>query len=788
MAQLGLEQPSLDEFILRGTIPVPKSTFPAENGMQPFGIVDADGSVVPAQVEIVSRYPSNNKGADVVELTARVHRKSGIAVGERATYDVVLAEHATPAVPDPPTLQDLADGPAGVPQSVADLVTTPGSILITAEDVFGHLYTLDPLAGVSGMKWTRYGDCTAQLRTYGAMVPGAPDPGPSGTLPHLFGVHAYASTWSGEELLGLDLRFNNGADGFDKSSDLDDPLGKFYFKYVHVLVPNGWLLEPDLVDPSFGDPFIAGNFTVFPLVEEIGNGDLHVMPSNGQFHRRLMIAPLAEQDRAQAYLAQEGLAFARPGHNEEEDLEYWSWWNPSTARYFPQRQQLPDLAHLGDDLLLAEIASDYAWLLDHFEAGTGYGAYPLAAANLGWAHPYGVAYGGATGGDEIHFYTGVRTVTAASALGIQNMLLTHRMQTDRQPNAYYNVFGQPSSLEQWLNEDAGGQDYIEMIFYGSLLPNEGDPMGYDEVPTFQVDAVATQGRKPSYEGALLGFKHHDIEHMIRYTRLPKALAWLANDALGKDDLRMQAEVLHLSYNSYYNDQYGKFSGFGITKSMDYIAEHGPVGFPVGRADGWTIDTMNAAYSLADPDWRAAKFDWFKEVADVMAAGQSSCSGFLQALVSPKFLDSKYRGRQSIEAAILENGLHGSIESVFRGRSATYVDVLEDVLEDSYYAMVSPMSWAPGQFAPWAYAAVGPKDESLPPWCSLSEVPTDGNSGNHDGYQIWSSLAYAYELTGDTLFLTMSEQALGGSLLGELEDQGTTYLENRIPILTVAQDL
>ena len=37
------------------------------------------------------------------------------------------------------------------------------------------------------------------------------------------------------------------------------------------------------------------------------------------------------------------------------------------------------------------------------------GNYPLKSAALGWAQPWGVAYGGMSGGDEINIFDGLRT-------------------------------------------------------------------------------------------------------------------------------------------------------------------------------------------------------------------------------------------------------------------------------------------------------------------------------------------------------------------------------------------
>src|SRR5207302_287580 len=78
VARLELAAPSTPDFVLRGTIPVPRGTFPRDDGLSPFVLRDVDGTLQPAQTEIVSRYPDDDAGADVVEVSARVARPPGI--------------------------------------------------------------------------------------------------------------------------------------------------------------------------------------------------------------------------------------------------------------------------------------------------------------------------------------------------------------------------------------------------------------------------------------------------------------------------------------------------------------------------------------------------------------------------------------------------------------------------------------------------------------------------------------------------------------------------------------
>ena len=51
--------------------------------------------------------------------------------------------------------------------------------------------------------------------------------------------------------------------------------------------------------------------------------------------------------------------------------------------------------------MVDDVLGSFDFLLGHLQDGTGVGDYPLASGVLGWGHPYGVSYGGMTGGEDI---------------------------------------------------------------------------------------------------------------------------------------------------------------------------------------------------------------------------------------------------------------------------------------------------------------------------------------------------------------------------------------------------
>jgi len=782
VAMLETRAPVQLEFLLRGTVPVPPHIYPRSDGLSPFTILDYDGTPRPTQVEIVSRYPNDPEGADVVELLARVHRAPGVTVDAPVRYAVVLD-----ISPSAPPLDDLQP----VPEVVRDYLLDPLALEIRATDCFGNRYVSRPLGGVRELSVLHHGPVQAELRVYQDMLPEPALPG--STLPHLFGIHAYLSWFRDSTTVGLDLRFHNGHDGHDKNDERDDPLDTIYFRELELSMPEAWTVQQDFPDPLFGSERIENGRRIVALVAPEPGGGLHVMRWLAQFHRRLALSPAQPVDVALArtYLDAAGRAFCVRGF-VLEGREYWSWWNEKTSRYFPQRHQLPRLDNIGKPALENDLRGQLSLLATHLADGTSVGDYPIAAPRLGWGHPYGVDYGGMTGGLEIDCYDGVSTAAAASQSGYRMYTALHRMATDRQPNALYRLDGEPSSVEEWLIEN-GDTDYVpfEQFVVPLTFGSRPDPFGVRNAPHFQVDYVRAHGLQPAYESRHFSFDPYDYQHFIRYTRAAKVLVWLGNDSLAADDLRMEAENFHLSYNANANEPGGNAQSSGLLSAMRYVAQFPGQGCPYGRGEAWGLDCAVAAYSSAAPDWRARKLPWFEQQAEFLLAAQSSCNGFIQSFVSNKAVDGKYQARQQIEQSITENALVGLNESVFRGADAGHAQMVRDVLVKSLRAFIGEMAWFPGQPGPWRYTGVAPLDPHLPPWCSRAEMPNDAwTAGDIETYQDWSSFAYGYELTGDTLFLRHARFQTGGTnfndLVMRLRSAGTDNLENRAALLTVIQ--
>jgi len=773
LARLELGAPTPTTFVLRGTLPVPPGLYPLEEGWSPFAVVDPEGVATPAQVEIVSRYADAAGGADVVEVLAPVARPQGAAPGERLFYDVIWSPHLPAELTVHPAVQALLD--------------EPQAVTLRTHDVFGHEYTADLLRDAreenEELRILRNGEVALQGRTHEIMLSGDPTGAPDGALPHFMGVHSYVTAWKDEQFFSLDIRVHNGGDGLDPDDPVDDPMGRIYFDALELRVPRGWVVLQAFDNPLFGDPYVEGDYSVVPLVEAIPGGDLHVIPPQSQLHRRLVVAREGSEDRARALLLEEGLGFCRYGQANEE-RELFSWWNLDTARYFPQKEPLARLDHYPFEHWREELADDFAIHAQALANGTP-GGEEILIGNLGWAHPWGPAIGYMNGGNEIFMYDGMLTAWSASREGYRMYQVSHRMYTDRHPTALYDKDGEAVCEEDWIYEGPNGPVqpmWIWMIPWLML----GDPYGFGDAPTFQVDAVAAMGLQPDYEAALLNYEHIDNQHLIRYTRSPKVLAWLGNDALAKDDLRLQAELCRASYSSLPQDDYGNYIVTGMLRDIEEIAVHPRDGFEIDRGEGWWFDCAAAAFSLGDDELRGRFRPWFHELLELVEEGQMDCTGVLGSIPNPNHFGGDYRVRQSISEAILQNGLWGMRSSVFDAFDEERSQRLNDVLIPNLYNMISDIVWDDVDHAVTFYVALGPYDINEPSFCD--SVPPDGLE-SFDNYQGWSSHAYGFRLTGDPAFLERAEEMLGSPLSTENLGAGDwPNYENRSALGALVQEL
>ncbi len=778
VAKLDLVAPDAKEFIVRATLPVPEGTYlpeqDADEGTTPLAVVTWPGQTARTQVEVVSRYPDPEDGASVVELIARVRRGPKVAPGDRMPLFVVQKDH------------DAAK--MRLDRDVKEMLATPGALTLSTKDVFGNVYKADLFAQVLAKdpraRELREGALAAEYAVHEVLLPTQPKGGNQGTLDHMMGVHAYVTTFDSEEWFLLDLHVHNGMDGLDPSTSNDTAMDDLFFEDLVLHLPSGWKASTLFQHPSLGQGGPLGNHWALPLVKPLANGKLHCLPKQSRFIRRLAIwrTPEARKE-AEAMLHGERLAYCRPGTQTNGEA-YWSWWNPRTARWFPQAHRLPDLSYLNLDALEADLVGRWQTCRDQLATGES-GSYPFISAAMGWAQPWGVAYGGMTGGDEIMITDGLVELSVGRPEGYELAQLRLRAYSDRQPTALFGSDGTPTRVEDIMVTEGFGAPYANGSFY--IRPNPGsDPFGFNDAPMFQIEAAEAQGRVPGYRDALKGWMPIDIQHFIRYTRNLKLLAWMANDSLAKDQLIAAEEIFRLGFHEHTNSAYGYVQGTGLRARMDYVAEYPGQGVDLSRAEGWGTDVSVAAYLVGDTELRERLYPWFEKIAQVAEDGASTCSGnIMSSYVGTKQFDGKYRIRYLGHSSYTDNALRGMQRSVFQGVDEERAKRIAETLVGNVRAACTPPFWNEEAGQPWNFYGVGPSDPSEGDFCF--NLPSDAFGSYTTNHEYFASLAYAYEETGDPLFLFRAAQMLGGGDLETLlEGQGTANLQTFSALLADVQ--
>lgn len=781
VARLDLPTPPKSPFLLHATLPVPKGVFPREDGLSPFTVTDHTGEArqVQAQVHVVSRYPTGE--ADVVEILAQVHLGPGEKAGGRSTYLV----NATPG--------EIAAAPE-VPESVTRLLSRrkAGRFGLRTRDVYGNVYWADlsgsaEMPGFGSLRITKVGPWLRERRVYSTMALSGLRSSEGPPLPHLLGVHAYIRERAGEEVVELDLRVNNGAtSGSRPSSPLETPLGIVYWRNLQLVMPLEWTAVSEVGDPFLGGSFVEGKSRVLSIVKAYPEGKLHMMGPQAQLERRLVLVRAAEDEksapRIDPALFDPGLAFCGRGEG------LWSWFETETARYFAQRGQLASLDFVksrklgGKAAIRARARANLAALRQGLETGTPKGYY-VTAPVMGWAHPWFVKEQGSPGGEGIAMYEGHYAAIASAREDFEYLRLLHRMNVCRQPQAAYDRKGDVVGYHAWL--DAEGRIPFDFRLNGGvvmppfLLPCMRGPAASSQVfevvqrqvrPPYDLgNPYMANGTWPSRPDCLLAWWPHDDQHYIRWTKQPKALVWLANDSMAKDDLLLAAEMYHLHRHESPHVPASWSPGATLMILEGIAKAHPHQGLPIGREDAWGIDAMSAAYSVADDDWRARNRAWFDRMAQLLIDGEMP-TGIVQRFLNAQlFGHMNYAATQTFETLFLMHAMRTMNESVFRGvddakRAALEAIVVRGV-EFLYFGPAwqsAPNSWQPDPTRPTLYwhgprqaIAVSMNDDfRTPPFCDEAHwgknyFPPDGFGLGVEWYHSWAALEYASRITDGT---------------------------------------
>lgn len=780
LGQFELEAvPGATRFLLRGTMPIPKGAYLPGQPLTPFAIVDTTGETLVTQIDAVTTYPDPTDGADVVEVQALVTMPEDAQPGQRLRFPVVHRPHRP---------VDFL-----VSDDIAALVEQPGRLTLKAWDFAGNLYEAD-LSPNDSTTFLQRGPLTQVVRTHVTLMPVNPISigAPTDTLPHLMGAHAYFRVRAREPFVELDLRIHNGHSGHDPTDPSDDALGEIFFKRIELWTPREYTTLQEFDDPQSGPYGTFGDRKAYWIVSGSSEYPVHYMPQQSQFVRKYAIVRNDRVPRALKYLQARDVAFIRRGESNVTGEELWSWHNDHTSNYFTQDIRLPRLDHMPPETFREAHAAQLDFLKSKVLAGTG-DEYPVIVERLGWAHPWGYPHGGLAGGTEIYQYDGLRTVEGASRKGLSRLRLRAQMLTDRNPVALYNGDGEISEVEDWVKNGPNGP-YLDCWYFlrPILEGTQQDPFGFTTSPSHQRDHIAAQGWRPPYYDQLRVFNPTDFQHFTRYNAPMKALIWLSNDPVAKDQMRMQAEAFRLSYNTYDNTPAGLYIGTGLKYDILFAQDYPHAGMGYGRGEGWGTEAMTAVYAFADQAWRDQMRPWFEQIIDMLDAGQSDCTGIIHSQVQSQGFDGHYRQKQNTEQVIVENAMMGMRQTVFRDVDPARVDVIDAMLTDSFLGGIVSPAWSFTLHGPWGRLAVSDPDPASPLFCTA--IPPDGQAPWRDNHQSWSSLAFGFRMLGQSVFLERAKEMAGvpGATPAVLRNlmlhADELNWENQATLMTLLEDL
>ncbi|MFT4648988.1 MAG: hypothetical protein ACI9X4_002222 [Glaciecola sp.] len=765
VAELTWQAGPRTEFVIHATLPVPQTFELAPNGFSTIGIrpKGLDSAPTPAQVHVVAR---NAQGQiQVIEILAPMRMPIEVHAGSLHRFEVLMGSFPLPQ-------------PRIEPASVSTLFQSGTSPYLTTIDVFGNSYRFDlnldlEAKGVVDRSLLKSGHASRQWKLAGALMPvatterGAP-------LPHMMAVHAYLTTWHTSKLVSLDLRIHNGLTAASgKSTPFNKPLGTVYWKSIDLHLPPGWKPHLAVHDPFLGKQVADGDgWTRLPLVRALPDGKLHMMGPQAQLLRRLTLRGPGSETISRAGVFVEGLAFCSPGR------DLWSWF--TLPAYFSQDALLPTFEGLatqglaGYPAMEGRLVKERNHLLHLLRSGNSDGNL-VQAEVMGWSHPRGDPQQGMVSGVDIAFLEGHRTAWAASHAGYERLQLLHRMNAARQPDAQWNEDGTPAGVHAW--RDKKGVVPFDFRTNGYMVPPEfqyvcrGGPAPSAHVrevhklqlrpPYDQGNAHEPAGKIPRNKDAMFAWMPHDGQHMIRHTKNIKALVWLSNDSLARDDLMHCASLFRLMFHAGPHVRESWSAGVTLKAVLGWAKTSPHHGIPIDRDQAWGLDIMGAAYRIASPAWRQDALPWFQKVVELFDVA-SMPSGLIQRVNQSDLLEGRFDCCQSFQVMFLLHAMRCINESVLRGVDEESFDVLAKLHNKSLeYMFFGPVythfkgeRWGGpvSQAGPFNRFAVAPKGliatvpySNVKKWGS-DYLPPGGHEPYVDTTYLLPPLEYGFLLT------------------------------------------
>lgn len=762
LATVELAAPTVDTFVLNSSIPVPQGIGTRrdfEIGKSVLVVEDADGNLIPGQLTCVSQYSgANNVDCDVVNIKAKVKRKPGT----RIQYRVLFQEYENPGWAHPVgkgAPQIFAEAPFSIPAEIFSILKS-GKIILSAEDVFGHRYEADILAGPARVM--SHGGSEVTLRTYNVMVSKDPQGPPTGALSNLLGIHAYITVDS-SQAIKVSLRISNAHDSSTNETRYQKAV---FFKSLNLEIAGNVAVRNAIADPFSGPQLSQGDKVIYPVIRDIGDGTMHYLKGARQIIRRYAVG--AQNSSGLSYAShavnEGGLAFPIDGQSQtNSSLRLFSYFNPKTNGYGPQRilAGVPNLSHLNLDSIRAKDLGDLNYHSGIIATGgctinpyTGACTYPISIANPGPQYVWGVSYGGMTSGQEIDEFSGAMISAAASNSGYRFMQLQHSARHHRQ-EVLFQPNGEPASVDSLAKFGSCGT-YTPVEYFGKFVWKQGlDPVGALTAPDYQYSYIMNNGLQPFYKGNIDNVDSEDGQHAIRFHRTATALYWLGFDPLAADDIRIRGEHALFEYTDRPQGCNGSQPKYAYQSLHSIRPDNEKLGcLGCGRSSAHAFLALVSAYAAGSDTYRARMKPTFEFIIDeIFARAQIPCLGKIVKLQNAN-CPSCFFSRGNEEALTVE-AMIGMLNRVFEGVDPAHEQTTANVLSNEFYGIINVnSSWVSSWNSPRVIVPISSLGSPDQIWCNQSQwdAPTTATANSSGGYSEWLYGAPAAQiLTGDNVF-------------------------------------
>lgn len=673
----------------------------------------------------------------------------------------------------------------GTVASVELIATYPGDVAANSVDVVPapqateffspHPDVLEPLLqGLTFRVVGTQGLASANLLGPGGVVKFGPvraEYEHGGSLGDFGGFKSWVRAYSDWSAIEVDLLWHN--------ADTDSPDPDIRFDRLELDLPDGWTAESRIPRPDY---FVESTPSGERLVMAEGRNVLLMLHEHAM---RLVIYPPAgfAQGRDLRYFG--GFGIAKPKGD-------WSYWSSETPWYTAHGTAMPELAHFTPATLLKKAQERWDTVREALENGTQMPGSP--DGKLGFLHPEGVPYGGATGGQGLEVRPEPILAIHGSPLSITTLISESFCDLARGTGHLYSANGEPVDLDAWApNGELNLQFHLVAEAQPGLPPvfSADDPFGFTQV----VEKSASDPDAAPYEDDIRQYGRHDEQHGSRFLRRPLALASLLNDPLSKHLIRARATALRAS----------NWEGAGtiytatLAKALESIAANPGQGHPLGRADAWNLWTVSEAYALTAPSKRGHLLPWIESQVLALVGAQMPNGLILRIhegksaqAVSPAGTpnDQLLGACQSWSACLQGGALLAAGRAAFppgSWRTTSLQGVLK-ALDGQAWA------WRPDKHKPYELFAVA-DDESSPPYSSLDLVPDESKLDATDFYLtalLGDSISAASELGADASIVLASgllvDWANGNGLTQKITFQKGHELGMHAPILAVVESV